>query len=180
MSQTATVATAGEPMQAPGDHHAWQRARDEKMTLTIATDLARQVCQVTAERDYLMTCQQGQPESAAVIERAVATVMDQGLHGRAEELLAGRGPSEDTAAVVDFASLSACAALLAMTCGHSARAATYAQGALSAAPTAACASMAALVQMSVEVGVGWVPLSQAEQAAVVANLAEHRRTRTGR
>ena len=169
MSKTTTCDRAVKPAA----HPALRRAIEQEMSLEVATDLSRQVCQVVAERDYLLVTHEGRRAILEdVIAVAVITVSEQGLGGGTlprEQEMPGHAP-----AWVDLAALATVGAYLALSCGQDGLAVDYATVALNAAPDAPCASMASLMRDIAAMNMGYDPTPAGTVDEVVANVVEHR------
>ena len=151
MTQTMTT-TAQVPT-----HPTWQRAMAEPMTLDLAVDLARQVCQVTAERDWVLISHHGQQGALDVLAAAAAHVSHHG-YDAVPLLVSQAEDSEAEGRLEVFAALCTAAADLALSCAQGEVAREYALASLCAAPGAGSATVALSVLRLIAHGIALTPM----------------------
>ena len=136
-------------------HPTWQRAMAEPMSLALAVAVAREVCQVTPERDWVLISHHGDQCALDAVATAAAHVSHHGYDvlpvALAEEREAGRR-------LEVFAALCATAADLALSCAQDEVAREYALASLCAAPGARSATVALSVLRMVARGIALTPM----------------------
>lgn len=176
---TETTARVGAPAAAadPPAHPAWQRALTYRMTLEVASDLARQVCEIPAERDWLVVSHHDDEAALEeVITPAISCLKYQRCARRPDDP-AILDTDENQRAATAYAALCATGAVLAHGCGRRARARALAIMALTVTPDGTCADLAGMVLVETTFGDPWPLLSPSTRAEAARAVTTHRQHR---
>lgn len=159
----------------PAAHPAWLRAADGPMNPDRAMDLAIQVCQVTAERDWLLVCTEG--STAALLEvlvPAVDAMYAQWIDDLDPERQ-GSGPAT-IARRESFAALAAATAYCALTCSRFALAKVMAFRSRMSGQEERSATLAELAMTGAVMRCPWTPMASAGRATIAAGVLDRRTT----
>ena len=157
----------------PALHPAWLRAVDEPMNPQRAMDLAEQVCQVTAERDWLLVATEG--SSAALLDVLVPVV--ETMYARwIDDLDTERGAAgpATTARREAFAALAAATAYSALTCSKFSVATVMAFRSRTTGQGERAVALAELAMTGAAMRCPWTPMTPPERAVIIAAVAASR------